>query len=238
MEEICAGRKKYSTCLSKNYLQIEEVFPIYIEDLYVDWNIICKSKNCVQVRSAARRSTLSADQKIICKSNNYQQMEELSAEIYADWRSLRSTNRRIICKLREYTICRSRKSLQMKELSAEQKLCIDQSSICRSKNYSICRSKSYLQLKELSVDWRNMCKSKNYSIFRLRDYLQVEEVFNLQIEELSPDWEIIRRSKVYVQGKSLSSHNSSISRLNTFSITKLSDLQIVLQSQDNSSICR
>ena len=181
---------------------------MYIEDLYVDWKIIFKSKNCVQieVRSTAQRSTPSANQKIMCISKNYQQMEELSAEIYADLRSIRSTNWNIICKLREYIICRSKNYLQIKELSAEQKLCIDQSSICRSKNHSICRSKSYPQVKEQSVDWRNMCKSKKHSIFRLRNYPQVEEVFNLQIEELSADWEIIRRSKLYVQGKSLFSN--------------------------------
>ena len=49
MEEICANSKKYLICSSKNYQQIEKLFPMQIEELFVDWRIICRPKKYMQI---------------------------------------------------------------------------------------------------------------------------------------------------------------------------------------------
>lgn len=155
--------KTYSNWRSKNYLQIDEVLHLQIEELSA-------SKNNVQieVQSGDQRSILSADRRIICRSKNFLQMKGLSTDrkntyrsknyLEIDWRSIWFADPRIICRLKNY--------LQIKEIFIDQRGIpfADRKSVpsanrrttCKLNNYlhypgTMSRSKVHLQIEELSV---------------------------------------------------------------------------------------
>ena len=173
--------KKYSNCRLNNYVQIDEVLHMQIEELST-------SKNYVQieVQSGDQRSILSADRRIICRSKNFLRVKGLSADrkntyrlknyLEIDWRSIWFTDPRIICKSKNY--------LQIKEIFMDQRIIpfADRKSVssenrrttCKLSNYlhyqgTMSRSKVHLQIQELSVYETPMCKLKNY-------LLQIEDL--------------------------------------------------------------
>ena len=152
--------KKYSTCRSKNYLQIK-VFDLQIKEM-------CANRRSIP-SADLQIEELSADQRTMCWSNLDPQIEEVfhmemkeflqiieGLKNYLQIKKL-SANQKIICRSKNY--------LQIEEISAYQK------NMYRLKTYSICRSKNYLQTGELFylqiaklfADWRSIWILKNYA---------------------------------------------------------------------------
>ena len=84
--------KKYSNCRLKNFLKVDEVFHLQIEERSADWTIIYIVKElCADQRSIWISKNyffvkeLSTDLRTICRSKAYLQIKELFS---ASWRSV------------------------------------------------------------------------------------------------------------------------------------------------------